>query len=321
MPTEGYGDYREFQDSPPSGPVHEMDNVPENKYVYLTFDDGLQPGTREIIDVLESQGVPGTFFLVGVHTEFYLKHVEKGALGLNLMKRLHRKHLIANHSYSHANNKYGHTYSSGVYLPRGVTPRSVLEDFQKNEAFLEDTLISAGVYSGEEMKFKIARFPGRNTWRINGVKSIAGGSQGDTSTEAEELFRDNYKIYGWDSEWDVNFNIDPSYLAPVEAVAHFDPESDPNEEVPSWEWAEGHPFYDFSADDLDQLSESAEEVAGEIMTLLNNPEATKRPGKVILLLHDRYFRDLQSTKPVERLRQLIEALKLAGVKFSTLDRY
>jgi hypothetical protein len=37
---------------------------PEGKVIYLTFDDGPGPYTRELLDVLEKYGVKATFFVV-----------------------------------------------------------------------------------------------------------------------------------------------------------------------------------------------------------------------------------------------------------------
>lgn len=325
MAGEGYSDYRLFQDCGPNDPIPKMDDETTKKYVYLTFDDGLQPGTKEILDVMDEEGVPGTFFLVGVHTEFYLKHINERE-GMNLMLRLYRKHLIANHTYSHAHNKYPHFYGVGTPLPKSLPPRSVLEDFQKNEEVLRDIVIKSGAPFYEEFKFKVARFPGRNTWRIPGIKQIDPFNSKDTATETEQLFSDNYMIYGWDTEWDVDWAHASTYVSGLDSVAHFDTSTTESSLPLEWDWAEDHPFFDFSRDDLDLVNETELKVKSDILSMASGGVPAghgpvKRPGKVVLLIHDRTFRDLKSSRPVEKLRLLIQDLKKEGFIFSTLDRY
>lgn len=67
------------------------------KIAYLTFDDGpTQKMTSKILDILENENVPATFFVVGKHVK---EHPE-------LVKRAYDSgHYIANHTYSHNNSK------------------------------------------------------------------------------------------------------------------------------------------------------------------------------------------------------------------------
>lgn len=63
------------------------------KTVALTFDDGpAEPYTSQILDILKSNGVKGTFFVLGEHV---LEHPE-------LLRRIYNEgHDIGNHSFSH----------------------------------------------------------------------------------------------------------------------------------------------------------------------------------------------------------------------------
>lgn len=65
----------------------------EEKIAYLTFDDGpTKKMTNKILDILEQEDVPATFFVVG-------KHVKENP---ELVKRAYDNgHYIANHGYSH----------------------------------------------------------------------------------------------------------------------------------------------------------------------------------------------------------------------------
>lgn len=69
----------------------------KEKIAYLTFDDGpTLKATSRILDILKSEDVKATFFVVGKHVK---EHPE-------LVKRAYEeKHYIANHGYNHSNRK------------------------------------------------------------------------------------------------------------------------------------------------------------------------------------------------------------------------
>jgi peptidoglycan/xylan/chitin deacetylase (PgdA/CDA1 family) len=75
----------------PHSPVIDY-QVPEEPTVYLTFDDGPSKLTANVLDILQEDGVKGTFFMVG---EQALSHPD-------LVKRVVQEgHAIGNHSYNH----------------------------------------------------------------------------------------------------------------------------------------------------------------------------------------------------------------------------
>ena len=69
----------------------------KEKIAYLTFDDGpTLKSTAKILDILSEENVKATFFVVGKHVK---EHPE-------LVKRAYDEgHYIANHSYSHNNDR------------------------------------------------------------------------------------------------------------------------------------------------------------------------------------------------------------------------
>jgi peptidoglycan-N-acetylglucosamine deacetylase len=73
------------------GPV--IGRGPRQRVAFLTFDDGPNPGvTERVLEVLECEAVPATFFMVG-------KHVERHrATALAVAQAAHE---IGNHTYSH----------------------------------------------------------------------------------------------------------------------------------------------------------------------------------------------------------------------------
>lgn len=148
------------------------EKVPSDKRViYLTFDDGPNNGTENLLKVLHKRNVCATAFLVGQHAVGSQKQKEN-------LELLRKDQLIelANHSYTHAHNKY-----TGFYK----NPTLVVQDFDTAKETLK-------------LQTNIARTPGRNIWRLNNVIS----TDIKTSSEAaNSLKKAGYKIVGWDLEW------------------------------------------------------------------------------------------------------------------------
>ena len=71
-------------------------------YVYLTFDDGPQHGTSNCIQVCKAEQAKASFFMVGLHAEKW----EAGRLHMDTIRQNQPQFLLANHSYSHARNRY-----------------------------------------------------------------------------------------------------------------------------------------------------------------------------------------------------------------------
>ena len=69
----------------------------KEKIAYLTFDDGpTLKSTPKILDILSEENVKATFFVIGKHVKEYPE----------LVKRAYDEgHYIANHSYTHNNDK------------------------------------------------------------------------------------------------------------------------------------------------------------------------------------------------------------------------
>jgi peptidoglycan-N-acetylglucosamine deacetylase len=77
--------------SPVFGPI--IGRGPHEPVVFLTFDDGPNPGvTESILDTLQDEAAPATFFMVGRHVERYPTTADAVA---------HARQEIGNHSYSH----------------------------------------------------------------------------------------------------------------------------------------------------------------------------------------------------------------------------
>lgn len=141
------------------------------RYIFLTWDDAPQPpGTNICKRVFHEQGVKATFFVVGFNASTPARKRMVDSLRLS-----YPEFLIANHSYSHAYNKYKQFYAH---------PDSAVQDFLRNERELQ-------------VPVKIIRLPGNTSWvgkgQMKGPKS--------TMPVCKKLDSMGYNVIGWDIEW------------------------------------------------------------------------------------------------------------------------
>ena len=85
-------------------------------YVALTFDDGPSVFTKQIVDILTSYDVAGTFFFVGKHVEKYPEYVAY---------TLENGQAIASHSHTHVNLL---TISSDEFYKETVESIAIIEE-------------------------------------------------------------------------------------------------------------------------------------------------------------------------------------------------
>lgn len=152
-------------------------------YIYLTFDDGPQGGTKECIEVCKKAGIKATFFMVGNHaTSPALKQMVKD------IKAAYPIFLLANHSTTHANGRYHYFYNH---------PQMAAEDFYKAQQTLE-------------VPYKIIRLPGNTSWVTQGkIKS-----NNLTRPVCKILDSAGYNVIGWDVEWNFSHkNASPKQSA------------------------------------------------------------------------------------------------------------
>lgn len=153
-------------------PVEQKELKSDKRNIYLTFDDGPNRGTENLIKIVHKRKVPVTSFVVGQHIDGSKKQKDE----FETMKS-DTLIEIANHSYTHANNRYAKFYSDSSV---------VVEDFDRARDSLN---ISTG---------KIARTPGRNIWRTGNITATDLKS---STNAADELKNAGYTIIGWDLEW------------------------------------------------------------------------------------------------------------------------
>jgi peptidoglycan/xylan/chitin deacetylase (PgdA/CDA1 family) len=146
----------------------------KKKKIYLTFDDGPNDGTMNVLNILKEENVPATFFIVGEHV-FMSK--EQATTWDSL---LHAKNIeLCNHSYTHANNRYQKFYKD---------PKKVVQDIElTKEKLLPDN--------------DIVRAPGRNAWRID---SLHFTDIKKSKAAIDSLQSAGFIVMGWDLEWHYN---------------------------------------------------------------------------------------------------------------------
>ena len=129
--------------------------VSGGKVAYLTFDDGPSNKiTPQVLEILKSEDIKATFFLLGSRVELYPE----------LVKREYEEgHFLANHGYSHT---YSKIYSS---------PESVLEEYNKTTQAIRNAI---GI---PEYDSHLFRFPG----------GLPGGKYKEVKKQAKELLNSN----------------------------------------------------------------------------------------------------------------------------------
>lgn len=325
--------------------------------IYLTFDDGLEQGTEEILELLKEKKVKATFFLIGKRIESLYKRDKK--LCLKLLKDIYENHAIGNHSYSHANEFYNSFYREGGVVIKDdngkKARRTVVNDFVKAKNTIlyylalakgKSNPLTSG-YSNSQLKSKnqkkaLARFPGTNTWYIkdtiidikytNRLNNIELPKQ-DTKEEAEALGK-IYNIFGWDCEWSMA-NPRSNDLIKKTIKEKIDKKTIKYDNLEDTD-----PFFDLYSKDYinyDRPVQSVEEIKDELLDIVyNSPyqpndDIGMTTGKVILLMHDRQFRkgklnskkevDLNDKTDLKKLGELIDYFKLIKAEFKTLDDY
>jgi len=145
---------------------------PAKRYIFLAFDDGPQPpGTINCKNIFHEQGVKASFFLVGMHMFDPLRRRIVDSLNNS-----YPEFVTGNHSTSHGFRDHYASFYKNV--------DSAVHDMEKAQNDLN-------------LKLKIARLPGMNTW------ASAGQIQGPKSSlnVAKALDSLGYTIIGWDVEW------------------------------------------------------------------------------------------------------------------------
>ena len=134
--------------------------IPEQKTIYLTFDDGPGPYTDRLLDVLAKYDVKATFFITGNYPDYFEC----------ITRAYDEGHTIAVHTFTH---NYRKIYAGvGAYF----------EDFKACEELIHDY---TGTYT------KLFRFPGGSS---NTVSAFNPGIMGALATYMRDM---GYYYFDW----------------------------------------------------------------------------------------------------------------------------
>ena len=167
-------------------------DITNKKIAILTFDDGPLRATKNILEVVNEENIPATMFFIASQIENF-KSIYEQALSYSNIS-------IANHTYSHANNKYKKFYSN---------PDLVVEDIIK-----ANSIISEDRSSKTASAFLPVRLAGRNVFRLPII------TKNDNMIKKEQreieiigydnIYKEGYYIYGWDIDWPYEPNGRPA---------------------------------------------------------------------------------------------------------------
>ncbi|MDO5084771.1 MAG: polysaccharide deacetylase family protein [Arachnia propionica] len=121
----------------------EKKSTPEEKVVFLTFDDGPNHSTTvQILDILKEHEVPATFFVVG--------KIVSGAPDV-LKREIAEGHSVALHSYTHDYKK--------LYPGRKAKVETIMDEFHRTKEDIRAVL-------GEDFDTSCWRYPGGHmSWK------------------------------------------------------------------------------------------------------------------------------------------------------------
>lgn len=132
-------------------PVTQISAFAQNKTVYLTFDDGPQPGTTDVLDVLKERGAHAVFFLTGSNAITVNGLEGQAAI---VRRTVEEGHELGNHCYVHkpmTKADYRATYGD---LSTEEQRRAFHANYSRNEEHFRARL------EKPDFKFAFARLPG-----------------------------------------------------------------------------------------------------------------------------------------------------------------
>lgn len=117
----------------------------EEKYVFLTFDDGPSPLTEGILDILKEENVKGTFFILGSRLDSGKREEE------TLKRAIEEGNAIANHCYTHNFKR--------LYPQNKTDVNYFMDEFKRTNDKLKEVL-------GVEFDTRVLRMPGGYNSRV-----------------------------------------------------------------------------------------------------------------------------------------------------------
>lgn len=333
----------------------------QQKVIYLTFDDGPEPGTEEIYDALKSISIPATFFFVGenvIATEngTFQRRFPKWNLKPGLFKKIFNDPLfqIGNHSQTQSHQFYRSYYDKGLRInPKTLRPsatskhgsrRSVLVDFEFSSMAFSYALNGVAQQYPKEMfkvkdygyrgkkvvdalkaskvkpyfRFLAGRMPGTNRWRLPKKKPSRWDFRGpDRDDEADNLFDNGYRIFGWDLEWHFSRSDKGSDMSDDVRKEHEAGKDG------WWDYYSSNISKDRPMETADQMVKETSDKLDALSDFYSHMGSSKDP-QVVILMHDRQFRPGGKKDPkkyTNLLLDFVKKCKAKGLRFDVLENY
>ncbi len=123
----------------------------QTKTVYLTFDDGPEPGTTDVLDVLKQQGAHAAFFLTGSNAHTVGGLDEQAAI---VKRAVAEGHELANHCYIHKPARKADYDSVYGTLATAEQRKAFHANYARNQEHFRARL------GQSDFRFLFARLPG-----------------------------------------------------------------------------------------------------------------------------------------------------------------
>lgn len=321
------------------------------KTIYLTFDDGPEPGTLDIYNKLNELRVPATFFFVGenvIASETGVLNISHNqTIAPGFFKTVFDNPLfqIGNHSQTQSRQFYLSYYDTGLRIdPTTLAPsadlsqpegrRSVLVDFElASVAFTHALNGTPNQYIADRSKILDYGYRGDDVsglfsgYGVEYFRFLTARMPGTNSWRLP-----NKRKTTWDSGADRDDEADGLYNNGYHIIGwdySWDMRADEGSDMSDAVNAENKrgggdgfwdDYYTEEEKEKDRLIQSIDSI---FSNLRSGVEGYWDDGKCILLMHDRQFRSHPdgSNPYVEKLEQLIKKCQDSGYKFDVLENY
>ncbi|XP_023343432.1 uncharacterized protein LOC111712908 [Eurytemora carolleeae] len=195
------------------GDIAQM-KVKDGTFIYMTFDDGPNEGTPYVLDALQKYGVRATFFINSDN----LHEANETIVNRNkqsIIRILTEGHVLGDHSYDHM-----------VHNTINDSPRNAYKGMEDDIMWFGQRSIDPVTFTIKEAGFdedavnyvtqtmwNNIRLPFSNNWRVGPISHdcypcTVPPSSGNNGVElAKALSMDGAHVFGWDLEWNMDYNI------------------------------------------------------------------------------------------------------------------
>jgi hypothetical protein len=157
----------------------------------------------------------------------------------------------------------------------------------------------------------------------------------DSKEEAKEIYDKGYKIVGWDTEWNMDFNLSTKTQSDI--ITNDTDFSKEHESHPDDVDLYSSDIFKIKGKEIqynktDRVNKNWESIKEDVLDFAYHAsfqpfdDKSKKENNVILLMHERAFRytgsyEAKGRVEMDKLKKLIEELKKEDVQFKGLSDY